>query len=211
MKWMVPLMAAVAFAQTSPRDALAKAAEQQRVSAVRQRDSILKQAASLGVRLSPAAAETPPAAPAETAETPAAGPPCDPLSEESAASLIENAAKTQEIEPRVLRAIIEQESGFRPCAISPKGAKGLMQLMPDTAQDLGVQDPFDPRQSIDAGAKYFKQLMTKYNGDLQRALGAYNAGPTTVDQAGGVPDIVETRQYVNAILRKLEASKSVSK
>ena len=206
MKWMVVLMAAVAFAQPSARNAITKASEQQRASAARQRESILKQAAVLGVRLTPAAAESPPAA-----ETAATGSPCDTISAESAAPLIENAAKAQELEPRLLRAIIEQESGFRPCAISSKGAKGLMQLMPDTAQDLGVQDPFDPRQSIEAGAKYFKQLMTKFDGDLSKALAAYNSGPTTVDQAGGVPDIAETRQYVDSILRKLELNKSVSK
>jgi soluble lytic murein transglycosylase-like protein len=210
MKWMVPLMVVAAFAQPSPRDSLAKAAEQQRASAARQRESVVKQAASLGVRLPRAAAESPPAIEAAAAVT-ATGPPCDAVSDGVAAPLIENAAKAQELEPRVLRAIIEQESGFRPCAISPKGAKGLMQLMPDTAQDLGVQDPFDPRQNIEAGARYFKQLMTRYNGDLQKALGAYNAGPTTVDQAGGVPDIVETRQYVDAILRKVEAGKPISK
>jgi soluble lytic murein transglycosylase-like protein len=208
MKWMVPLMAVVAYAQPSPQNALAKAAEQQRASAARQRESIVKQAASLGVRLPPVAAETPPVVEAAAA---AAGAPCDPVSEEVAAPLIENAAKAQELEPRVLRAIIEQESGFRPCAISPKGAKGLMQLMPDTAQDLGVQDPFDPRQSVEAGAKYFSQLMTRYNSDLQKALAAYNSGPTTVDQAGGVPDIAETRQYVEAILRKLETNKPITK
>jgi len=201
MKWMILLIAAVAFAQPSARDAMTKASEQQRTSAARQRESILKQAAMLGVRLTPAAAESPP-----VAETAATGPPCDVMSPETAAPFIENAAKAQELEPRLLRAIIEQESGFRPCAISSKGAKGLMQLMPDTAQDLGVQDPFDPHQNIEAGAKYFKQLMTKFDRDLSKALAAYNSGPTTVDQAGGVPDIAETRQYVDSILRKLEAN-----
>src|SRR5262249_1224630 len=187
-----------------PRDAIAKAIDQQRATADRQRESILKQAASLGVRLTPAATESPQAA--EAAPTA-----CDPIPGATAAPLIDSAAKTQDLDPRVLQAIVEQESAFRPCALSPKGAKGLMQLMPDTAQDLGVHDPFDPHQSIEAGAKYFKQLMTKYNGDIQKALAAYNAGPSTVDQAGGVPNIAETRQYVDAILRKLDAPKSPAK
>ncbi len=209
---MVVLMASAALAQQPPRDALAKAISQQRVSAARQRESIVKQAETLGVRLPPGAAESPPVVETSTAASaPAVAPSCDPIPDATAAPLIESAAKQQDLEPRLLRAIIEQESGFRPCAISSKGAKGLMQLMPETAQDLGVLDSFDPGQSIEAGAKYFRQLMTKYHGNLERALAAYNAGPTTVDQAGGVPDIAETRQYVEAILRKVEANKPVSK
>jgi soluble lytic murein transglycosylase-like protein len=92
---------------------------------------------------------------------------------------------------------------LRPCAISAKGAQGLMQLMPDTAQQLAVLDVFDPKENIEAGAKYLKQLIDKYKGDLKLALGAYNAGPTTVDQAGGIPDIQETKDYVEAILKRL--------
>ncbi len=206
MKWMVTLIASAAFAQPAARDAVAKAVEQQRASAARQREAILKQAAMLGVRLPPAAADPPPAG-----EITSTGPPCDAISEETATPLIENAAKAQEMQPRLLHAMIEQESGFHPCATSVKGAKGLMQLMPETAVELGVGDPFDPRQSVEAGARYLKQMMSRYNGDLRKALAAYNAGPATVDQAGGVPDIAETRQYVEAILRKLEAGKSVSK
>jgi len=215
---MVPLLTSVAFAQPPPRDAMATALDQQRATATRQRQAIQRQAESLGVRLAPMGVETPPAdakdapdAKAAADTRTAADPSCDAISADAATSLIETAAKAQDLEPRLLRAIIEQESGLHPCAVSPRGAKGLMQLMPDTAQDLGVADPFDPRQSIDAGAKYFRQLMTRYNGDLKRALGAYNAGPTTVDQAGGVPDIAETRQYVESILRKLDAGKPVSK
>ena len=213
MEWIWLLAASAALAQPSsnaqppPRDALAKALEQQRASVARQREPIRKQAENLGVWLPPAAAETPPAVESPVAadtpqaiSPPPAEPSCDALSDAVVMPLIESAAKAQEL-----------ESSFRPCAVSSKGAKGLMQLMPDTAQDLGVHDPFDPRQSIEAGARYFRQLMTRYHGDLQRALGAYNAGPTTVDQAGGVPDIVETREYVEAVLRKVEAAKSGSK
>jgi soluble lytic murein transglycosylase-like protein len=75
--------------------------------------------------------------------------------------------------------------------------------MPDTAEQLAVHDVFDPKENIEAGAKYLKQLLDKYKGDLKLALGAYNAGPTTVDQAGGIPDIPETRDYVDSILKKL--------
>ena len=78
-----------------------------------------------------------------------------------------------------------------------------MQLMPDTLSLFGVKDPFDSKQNIDAGAKYLKQMIDRYKGDLAKALGAYNAGPATVDEAKGVPDIPETRNYVNAILESL--------
>jgi soluble lytic murein transglycosylase-like protein len=128
---------------------------------------------------------------------------CDPIADETVAPLIDGAAKAQDVEPKLLRAVIEQESAFRPCAISVKGAQGLMQLMPDTAEQLAVHDVFDPKENIEAGAKYLKQLLDKYKGDLKLALGAYNAGPTTVDEAGGIPDIPETRDYVDSILKKL--------
>ena len=116
---------------------------------------------------------------------------------------IETTAKAQDVKPELLRAVMEQESAYRPCAVSSKGAQGLMQLMPATAQELGVIDPFDPKENISAGAKFLKQLMDKYAGDLPKALGAYNAGPANVDQAGGVPDIPETKNYVDAILKKM--------
>src|SRR5205085_361018 len=97
-----------------------------------------------------------------------------------------------------------QESGSRPCAVSAKGAQGLMQLMPATSQQFGVADPFDARQNIQAGAKFLKQLLTRYGGDVTKALAAYNAGPGRVDQAGGaVPGIPETIHYVSSILSSL--------
>jgi soluble lytic murein transglycosylase-like protein len=103
----------------------------------------------------------------------------------------------------LLRAVIERESAYRPCVVSPAGAQGLMQLMPATAGEFGVDNPFDPGQNIDAGAKYLKQLMERYKGDLGLALAAYNAGPTTVDRSAGSPAIPETQDYVRAILDKL--------
>jgi len=128
---------------------------------------------------------------------------CNPVPEESVAPIVLGASQRESIDPKLVTAVIEQESGFRPCAISDKGAQGLMQIMPDTAARFSVKDPFDEKQNIDAGAKYLKELITKYSGNLALALGAYNAGPDTVDQAGGVPNIPETNDYVKAILTKL--------
>lgn len=133
--------------------------------------------------------------------------PCDPLPSEKVGLLIANAADAQKLQPNLLRAVIERESGYRPCAVSAKGAKGLMQLMPGTAGDLAVRDPFDPKENIEAGARYLKQLIDKYKGNLSQALGAYNAGPSAVDQAGGIPNIPETRQYVKAILDQIEPTR----
>ena len=129
--------------------------------------------------------------------------PCDPLSESAVAPTIAAASTAQNLEPKLLQAVIEEESGYYPCAISSAGAMGLMQLMPATVEQFEVKDAFEPRQNVEAGAKYLKQLIDRYHGDLAQALGAYNAGPTTVDRAGGVPDISETVNYVDAILRKL--------
>jgi soluble lytic murein transglycosylase-like protein len=129
---------------------------------------------------------------------------CDLIPDDIAAPLIETAAKANEIQAQLLHAVIEQESAFHPCAVSSKGAQGLMQLMPDTAGSLGVKNTFDPRQSIEAGARYLKQLVDKYKGDLKLSLAAYNAGPSAVDAAGAIPDIPETRDYVDAILKKIK-------
>jgi len=128
---------------------------------------------------------------------------CDPVPEESVAPILMGAAQREGLDPKLLTAVIQQESGFRPCAISDKGAEGLMQLMPDTSDRFSVKDPFDSKQNIDAGAKYLKELITKYSGNLGLALGAYNAGPEAVDQAGGIPNIPETTDYVKSILTKL--------
>jgi soluble lytic murein transglycosylase-like protein len=161
----------------------------------KQRAAIRKQALSLGAWIPPWSAEMQ----VEEAQTP----PCEVISDDAVGPLIDGAAKAQDVEPKLLHAVIEQESSFHPCAISVKGAQGLMQLMPDTAEQLAVHNVFDPKENIEAGAKYLKQLLDKYKGDLKLALGAYNAGPTTVDQAGGIPDIPETRDYVDSILKKL--------
>jgi len=128
---------------------------------------------------------------------------CAKLSPDQASALIRQAAEEQGLKPGLLHAVIQQESGYQPCAISPKGAMGLMQLMPATASDFGVVDPMNPRENIAAGSKLLQQLLQRYGGNLARALSAYNAGPGRVDRIGGIPDIVETKQYVNSIMRKL--------
>jgi soluble lytic murein transglycosylase-like protein len=135
---------------------------------------------------------------------------CEPVPEANIAPDLLGAAQREGLEPKLLTAVIQQESAFRPCAISQKGAQGLMQLMPDTANRFGVKDPFDAKQNIDAGAKYLKELLTRYSGNLALTLGAYNAGPETVDKAGGVPPIPETTAYVNEILGKLGLPPAVS-
>ena len=124
---------------------------------------------------------------------------CPPLPESEIDALVEDAAKREDLEPNLLRGIAKQESGFQPCAVSSKGAMGLMQLMPATAAELGVKDPFDPKENVDAGARLFKQLLSSF-GDLSLALGAYNAGPTKVNDANGLPNIPETLNYVRNIL-----------
>lgn len=130
-------------------------------------------------------------------------PSCEAMDKEDVRELVEQAAGQEGLEPRVIMAVIERESGFRPCATSPKGARGLMQLMPATASDLGVENVFDARQSINGGARFLKQMLDRYQGNLGLALGAYNAGPARVDKARGIPKIPETEDYVRAILTKL--------
>jgi soluble lytic murein transglycosylase-like protein len=129
---------------------------------------------------------------------------CDALPEPQLTPLIEAAAKREDLEADLIRAVVQKESASRPCAVSPKGAQGLMQIMPQTATQLSLEDPFDPRQNIDAGAKLLKQLLSKYGGDLSLALGAYNAGPGRVDKEGAVPQNPETQNYVSEILKKLK-------
>jgi len=125
------------------------------------------------------------------------------MSEDEVAPILASAAKAQRLPAKLLRAVVAQESGLRSCAVSKKGAKGLMQLMPATAEQFEVQDPFDPQENIDAGAKFLRQLLEKYKGDLSLSLAAYNAGAAAVDEAQGIPDIPETRDYVESIVGKM--------
>ena len=198
MKWFCWMAVPVALAQTPEQPArspIQQALDKQRAAAAIQREAVRKQADLAAQWRSPVISAR---------ETPEAD--CGPMAEVELTPMIDAAAQTHSVQPKLLRAVMEQESAYRPCAVSSKGAQGLMQLMPDTSGKLGVEDPFDPKQNIEAGAKYLKELLDKYKGDLPRALGAYNAGPSTVDQAGQVPDIPETRDYVAAILKKLAAA-----
>jgi soluble lytic murein transglycosylase-like protein len=128
---------------------------------------------------------------------------CDPVSPEVLGDLIDQAAQREQVEAGLVRAVIKQESGGRACAVSPKGAQGVMQLMPDTAAELGVADAFDAKQNIDGGVKLLKSLLTKYSGDTSLALAAYNAGSAAVDKSHAVPNIPETLNYVSDILEQL--------
>jgi soluble lytic murein transglycosylase-like protein len=115
--------------------------------------------------------------------------------------LIVEAARKNNVRQSLVRAVIQVESAFNPSAFSNKGAMGLMQLMPATAASLRVNDPFQPEQNIDGGVRFLKELLDRYRGDYALALSAYNAGPSRVDSAGGVPAIAETQAYVRDVLR----------
>lgn len=112
------------------------------------------------------------------------------------------AARRHGLDPDLVLAVVQVESGFRPDAVSPKGAQGLMQLMPGTANALGVADPLDPGQNLDGGARHLGALVNRYDGDLTRALAAYNAGEGAVARHRGVPPYRETRNYVKSVLKR---------
>jgi soluble lytic murein transglycosylase-like protein len=118
---------------------------------------------------------------------------------------ISTAATVYALDPKLVEAVAWRESRFRPEARSNKGAIGVMQLMPDTARDLGV-DPHDPAQNIRGGALYLRRMMSAFDGDVRLALAAYNAGPAAVRKHGGVPPYAETQAYVTSILGRMAAS-----
>jgi Transglycosylase SLT domain len=114
--------------------------------------------------------------------------------------LIRQHAENANLDPRLIQALIQVESGYNAAALSNKGAMGLMQLMPGTAKDLAVTDPYDPAENIRAGIKFFRGLVDRFDGQLEIALAAYNAGPGAVEKYGGIPPYSETREYVRRIL-----------
>jgi soluble lytic murein transglycosylase-like protein len=114
-------------------------------------------------------------------------------------TMIHEVSARYNVDPALIRAVIETESNWNSKAISRKGALGLMQLVPGTARQLGVNNAFDPKQNLDGGVRYLHSLLERYNGDLDRALAAYNAGPGAVDRARGVPRYRETRDYVQKV------------
>jgi len=119
------------------------------------------------------------------------------------AELIRAAAQKHGVDQELIASVIAVESNFNPRAVSPKLARGLMQLLPETAARLAVADVFDPGQNIDAGTRYLKELLARYHQDLALTLAAYNAGPDRVQQFRGVPPFLETRSYVQRVTRKL--------
>ena len=122
-----------------------------------------------------------------------------PLADQKLSSLIESAANEYHVDPKLVAAVAEVESNGNQDASSPVGAIGVMQLMPDTAASLGV-DPYDKQQNIEGGAKYLRQMLDAFGGDVQKAVAAYNAGPGAVKDYGGVPPYKETQNYVNKVL-----------
>ena len=127
---------------------------------------------------------------------------CTPIPTSMLRDYIKKIADREGLTPDLLRAVISRESSFNPCAVSSAGAQGMMQLMPLTAAQFDVNNPFDARQNIDAGARYHRQLLDRYD-DITLALGAYNAGPTRIDTYRGLPPIPETLNYVSSIMEML--------
>ena len=184
-------------AQEAAREAMTASVDKQRASIAMQVNSVLgRPAAPVGSFFTSPWVE---AAAADAVALPA----CEPMATPELDQLIELNSNTQGVKPELIRAVISQESANRPCALSPKGAQGLMQLMPATAAQFGVSDPFDPKQNVEAGTKLLKELLAKYGGDVSLTLSAYNAGSGRVDRDGGVPQIPETLRYVTEILGKL--------
>ena len=121
--------------------------------------------------------------------------------------VVNTASGRYRLDPDLVNSVIKAESGFNVRAVSPKGAQGLMQLMPSTAAQLGVPNAFDPQANVEGGTKYLRELLERYDFDLIKALAAYNAGPQRVEQFGGVPPFYETRAYVARVVKDFNKKK----
>lgn len=125
--------------------------------------------------------------------------------------VVTSASGRYRLDPDLVNSVIKAESGFNSHAVSPKGAQGLMQLMPGTATQLGVPNAFDPQSNVEGGTKYLRELLERYNFDIVKALAAYNAGPQRVEQFGGVPPFYETRAYVARVVKDFNKKKMAQK
>ena len=128
-------------------------------------------------------------------------------SSQSVDEVVNTVSGRHHLDPDLINSVIHAESGFNPRAVSPKGAQGLMQLMPQTASRLGVANSFDPGDNLEGGTRYLRELLERYNFDLIKALAAYNAGPGRVEQYHGVPPYYETQAYVARIIRDFNRKK----
>jgi soluble lytic murein transglycosylase-like protein len=133
--------------------------------------------------------------------------PAPAVNSNSVKDVVLSASGQQHLDPDLVNSVIRAESDFHPHAVSPKGAQGLMQLMPQTASQLGVGNAFDPKANVEAGTRYLRALLELYNFNLIKALAAYNAGPRRVSQYGGVPPYYETQAYVAKIIRDFNRKK----
>jgi len=185
--------------EASVRAAMAPSIAQQR-AAVQKQASLFRASGGPVGRASEASFFTVPFPPVEAGSAD-----CDVLPEAQLDPLIRTAAQKADVDAQLVRAVIDKESAGRPCALSAQGAEGLMQLMPATAEELDVEDSFDPKQNVEAGARLLKSLLERYHNDPALALSAYNAGPERVDQQGSIPAIPETVDYVATILDKLRS------
>lgn len=143
-------------------------------------------------------------------EAPAGGPHCPSDVDASIGRSIRLAARKYGLSEKLIESVIRAESSFRPNAVSPAGAQGLMQLMPATAKALGVNDPFDVQQNVDGGARYIRQMLDRFGGDVKLALAAYNAGPGTVERYNGDVPYRETRAYVQRVLAEIESKEQAT-
>jgi hypothetical protein len=164
----------------------------------------------------PAALPSPKAAPAAIVSAPIARPmataksrnaPTPALSTQQLSDVINNSSDLHHLDPDLVNSVIHAESGFNQHARSPKGAQGLMQLMPGTASALGVANAYDPQANVEGGTKYLRELLEKYNFDLVKALAAYNAGPQRVEKYHGVPPYYETQAYIARIIKDFNRKK----